>query len=191
MKKMFLFLVSMIVSVAASAAASDYGVIAGFRSQSGDVTDTTVSTSSGTGYQLGLTASFPLSGDLNFRTGFMYVERPIKISVTAAPTNTADIKLTYFDLPATLSYKVADYAAIYGGLIIGMNLSKTYSGTGVFATGTVTDVKSMITPIVLGAAFRFAPQIGADVFFESFGSDMASGYKNYRAVGANFVYYLD
>ena len=191
MKNVLVLLVSMIISVAASAAASDYGVVAGFRSQSGESADATVSTSSATGYQLGLTASFPLSGDLNFRTGLMYVERPIKFAVTATPTNTAGLKLTYFDIPLTLSYKVADYAAVYGGLLLGMNLSKSYAGTGVFAGQTVTDIKSMITPIVIGAAFRFAPQIGADVFFETFGSEVAAGYKNYRAVGANFVYYFD
>lgn len=194
LEKFFSFVFVMAVGVSAGAAASDYGVVFGFRSQSGDLDtalSTTATSKSAIGYQLGVTTSFQLSGALNFRTGLMYMERPLKISSTTGTAGEADIKLTYFDVPALLSFKFEDYAAIYGGVNLSMNLSKSLSGTGSYATTTVNEVKSMLVPIVLGAAFRFAPQIGADVFFETIPGETAQYYKSYRAVGVNLLYFLD
>ena len=71
-----------------------------------------------------------------------------------------------------------------------VNLDKTYSGTGVFAGGSVTGAQSSINPFIIGAAFKFAPQLGANVFFET-GGDAANNLKNYRSVGVNLMFTFD
>jgi hypothetical protein len=175
------------------AAASDYGAVIGFRSQSGDLdpaTSTGYTSKAAIGYQLGVTTSFQVSGPLNFRTGLMYVERPLKVS-SSATGDEADYRFTYFDVPALLSYKFDDYAAIYAGVSLSVNLSNSATGKGILSTVKVTDAKSLVVPILLGAAFRFAPQIGADVFFETVPGDLALGLKSYRAVGINLLYFFD
>lgn len=188
MKKIFALAVSFIIGSSALAAGSDYGIAAGFRSQSGEIDSTTQTTSAAAGYQVGAVASFEISGALNFRTGLMYVERPLKVNITSSGES-ADIKITYFDIPATLAYKFAEYASVYGGVHLAANLSNSVSGPGY--AGKLTDVKSMVVPITIGAVFRFAPQIGADLFFETMSGDVALGLKNYRAVGANLLYFFD
>lgn len=193
MKAVLTFAFSILVGASAMAAASDYGAVFGFRSQSGDLdpaTSTGVTSKAAIGYQLGITTSFQMNGPLNLRTGLMYVERPLKVSVTANGDE-ADYKLTYFDVPVLLSYKFEDYAAIYAGVSLSVNLSNSASGKGTLSTAKITDAKSLIVPISLGAAFRFAQQIGADVFFETVPGDLALGLKSYRAVGVNLLYFFD
>ncbi|MBL7670451.1 MAG: outer membrane beta-barrel protein [Bdellovibrionaceae bacterium] len=190
---MVIFASTLLFGASAMAAASDYGAVFGFRSQSGDLdpaTTTTNTSKAAIGYQLGITTSFQMSGPLNLRTGLMYVERPLKVS-SIASGDEADYKLTYFDVPVLLSYKFEDYAAVYAGVSLSVNLSSSASGKGSLSAAKVTDAKSMIVPITLGAAFRFAPQIGADVFFETVPGELALGLKSYRAVGVNLLYFFD
>ena len=87
-------------------------------------------------------------------------------------------------------YKFEDYGGAYAGIIAALNLDKTYSGKGNMATGSVTGAKSMITPFILGAAFKFYPGMGFNVYFES-GGDTSDSSKNFRAVGVNFMLSFD
>ena len=190
MNQILVILFSMFLGLNVFAAASDYGVEIGFRSQSADTASTTETTKAGVGYQMGASGSFQLGGALNLRTGLMYVERPIKLAAVST-TDTADVRLTYFDVPVTLSYKFEDYASVYAGVALSLNLSNTISGTGYLAASKITNAKSMLVPITFGAAFRFAPQMGVNLFFETIPGDLADNYKNYRAVGANFLFYFD
>lgn len=178
------------LSWGAATAGGDFAIEAGFRQQSADTDTAGIGTKSQVGYNLGVTAAFPATGPLWFRTGLHYTQRPIVLTSTASPSDEAKISMTYFDIPLELMYKFEDFAGVYGGLILSMNLDKTYSGTGIFAGGSVTGVKSTLTPFVIGAAFKFAPQLGANVFFET-GGDAATGLKNYRSVGVNFMFTFD
>ncbi len=165
--------------------ASEFNAEVGFRQQSGDG-GAGISTKSEVGYQLGMTGHFELNGPLMLRTGLLYTQRPITIQSDTNKSDEAKISLTYFDIPLALMYKFNDFGGAYLGVVAALNLDKTYSGTGALASGKVTDAKSMITPFILGAAFKFAPGMGFNVYFES-GGDVAQGQKNYRAVGVNFM----
>ncbi|MNL37420.1 hypothetical protein D3C87_1595630 [compost metagenome] len=55
----------------------------------------------------------------------------------------------------------------------------------------IEDVKSPIIPLLFGASFKFAPNFGATLYFESAGSEVAKDLKNYRAVGANLQITFD
>ena len=59
------------------------------------------------------------------------------------------------------------------------------------STASLTDVKSFITPLTFGAQFKFVPNLGANVFFETVPGDLANGVSNSRAVGVNLLFTLD
>lgn len=190
MKKLLFAVFSVFISSAALADAMDYGLIAGFRSQSGDIDTSGQSVKSAVGYQLGAIGNLKLHDSILLRSGLMYVERPTKLSVDGTNAE-ADAKLTYFDVPVNLAFKFEDYASIYFGVNLSLNLSSSLSASGGYPASKLNDVKSMVVPITLGADFRFAPQMGANLFFETLSGEVAQGLKNYRAVGANFIYYFD
>jgi hypothetical protein len=158
----------------------DYGLEVGTRQQSGDVANGG-STKSQMGMQFGATAHFPLSGPLHLRTGMLYTQRPLTVSGT--PDN--KITMNYLDVPVALMYKFEEYAGVFAGISLGLNLDKSAD------SGTVTDVKSPITPFLLGVSFKFAPNLGATLYYESAGGEVAQGLKDYRAVGANLMITFD
>lgn len=175
MKKFILALISIVtVYTANSFAAGDFGLEVGLHNQSGD-TDLNQSTTTQGGFQFGATAAFQVNGPLHFRTGMLYTNRHLKVSDTK-------YSLNYLDIPATLMYKFEDYAGVFAGVVASLNLdSSTNDST------KVTGVKSTLFPIVFGATFKFAPQMGATIYYESISGDVADHLKNFRAVGANLV----
>lgn len=188
MKKLILsiLLIGGIYSSAARAEA-DYGLELGVRSQSGDSDLTGASTTSQTAMQFGGVAHFPISGGWHLRTGMLYTQRPLVVKSSGVENK---VSMTYLDVPVALMYKFEDYAGIFGGVSMGMNLDKSCDATNC----VVSDVKTPILPFIFGASFKFAPQLGATIYFESFGDTLAktqgSNLKNYRAVGANlFIYF--
>lgn len=180
MKKLALLLVATLGFMSPVAMAEiDYGLEVGVRQQSGDVDSG--STKSQMGLQFGATAHFPISGPLHLRTGMLYTQRSITVSGT--PDN--KVSMNYLDIPVALMYKFEEYAGVYAGISLGMNLDKTAD------VGTVTDVKSPITPLLIGAAFKLAPQFGMALYYESASGEVAKGFKDYRAVGANLMITFD
>jgi hypothetical protein len=49
----------------------------------------------------------------------------------------------------------------------------------------------MVMPLTIGAQFKFLPNIGANVFFETVSGELARGVENSRAVGVNLLITLD
>lgn len=177
------------VSAAMPVWAAEFSAEAGFRQQSGEGSSS-VETKSEVGYQLGMTGGFEINGPLMFRTGLLYTQRPLTFQLKTDKSSEAKVSLTYFDVPLTVMYKFEDYGGVYAGIVAALNLDKNYSGTGLLATNNLTDVKSMITPFILGAAFKFAPGLGVNIYFESAG-EVAKDQKSYRAVGANLMLNFD
>lgn len=155
----------------------------GFRQQNGDV-DNGKGISPQTAFQFGGTAAFELSGPLYFRTGLFYTQRPL-LATDKATDLSMEFRMNYFDVPATLLYKINDFAGVYGGFIVATNLEKTWKvdGTSVDAM----DVKSPMLPIVLGAQFKFLPEVGANIYYEM-ANEVAKGLSQYKAVGVNLMF---
>ncbi|HWU43969.1 MAG TPA: outer membrane beta-barrel protein [Bdellovibrio sp.] len=164
----------------------DYGLEVGVRSQSGDVDGTGLSTTSQTAMQFGGIAHFPISGGWYIRSGMLYTQRPLVVKDSGTGVENK-VSMTYLDVPVAVMYKFEDYAGIFGGVSIGMNLDKSCDGAGC----VLTDVKTPIVPFIFGASFKFAPQLGATIYFESYGDNVVkmppATLKNYRAVGANLL----
>lgn len=183
MKKLALSLMAVLSVSSIAFADVDYGLEVGIRSQSGDVAPATGTTSSQMGLQFGATAHFPISGPLHLRTGMLYTQRPILLKTGGAEYK---ISMNYLDIPVALMYKFEEYAGVFAGISLGMNLDKS-ADSGV----TVTDVKSPLVPMIIGASFKFAPNLGLAIYYENAGGEVAQGFKDYRAVGANLMITLD
>lgn len=169
-----------VLSMGASAA--DFHLEAGFHQQAGEVTATTANAKSQVGYQFGGIVNVDMGDAFGFRTGMMYVQRPLVSEVNGSETK---YDLNYFDIPLTAQYRFADYASVFAGLNLALNIDANAS------RGSVTDVKTPIMPFVLGATFKFAPQLGGTIYYETMSGDVANGLKNYRAVGFSLGIYFN
>ena len=187
MKQLFSILCLLFVfSNEASAQGVPPAIIAlegGFRQQNGDV-DNAKGISPQTAFQFGGSAAFELNGPLFFRTGLFYTQRPLK-ATNKATDGELEFRMNYFDVPATLLYKINDFAGVYGGVIIATNLEKTWKLAG--NSIDAQDVKSPMLPFVMGAQFKFHPEMGVNLYYEMAG-DVAKGLSDYKAVGANLMF---
>lgn len=168
---------------------SDFGIEAGIRQQSGSAGSTQTTTSQN-GYQFGAAGFIPFGGaEFGLRTGLMYVSRPLSISNdSTVASGDAKINMTYFDIPVALAYKFTEAGYLFGGVSLAINLdSRVDSASGALSSTKITNVKTPLIPILLGVNFKFTPEWGASLFFES-GGDVADNLKNYRAVGANLTF---
>lgn len=180
MKKLTLALVSVVGMMASPALADiDFGLEVGIRQQSGDVPNG--STDSQMGLQFGGFAHIPISEPLHLRTGMLYTQR--NIVVKGATDN--KVTMNYLDIPVALMYKFEEYAGVYAGVSLAMNLDKKAD------SGPVNDVKSPLIPFILGATFKFAENLGAGIYYETSSGEAADGLENYRAVGANLMITFD
>jgi hypothetical protein len=178
--KNLIILGAVLFAVTASAANyTDMALEVGFRNQNGTVTGG--DTNAKIGYQVGLTAAFPVADQWSVRSGLLYTQKNIELKGTP---NT-DLKFTYVEIPLAALFKFADYGGIYGGVNLSMNLD---SDCG---TPDCTGVASFTTPIVIGATFKFAPQMGGNVYVESLSGKVADNVKDFKAVGANLMITFD
>lgn len=178
MKKFILIALSVLGISSAAFADNDFGIEAGIRQQSGDA-ESGASTTSQNGFQFGGFAHFPIYEKLHIRTGMLYTQRPLEVG-------TVKVSMNYLDVPVTLLYKFEEYAGIYGGVSLGLNLdAKSDSGSD------PDDVTSPLVPLLFGAFFKFHPNFGVNIYYESASGKVADGLENYRAVGANLMITFD
>lgn len=157
------------------------GLEFGFKSNTASVTGST-SNKQENGFQLGVSGVFNVGEVLGLKSGLMYSERPFASETVAVKSSG---KITYFEIPLHLMLKFEDYAGVYVGPSVSLKMSDEGSPAG------LTDVKSMVTPLTIGAQFKFLPNLGANVFFETVSGELARGVENSRAVGVNLLVTLD
>ena len=167
----------------ASAAYSMPAVEGGFRWSSAEL-DQASSNKQEIGFQVGGSVVIDFATNFGLKTGLFYVERPFRSDYSATSTEVKG-KVSYFDVPAFVMFKLEDYAGIYAGPSLSFKLGDEIT------PGTMTDIKGMIVPITLGAQFKFASNLGANIFFETVPGEIAQGIKNSRAVGASLLVTFD
>ena len=169
--------------------AQDFSLEAGFRSQSGTAGASQTAMSQ-TGFQVGATTVFPISGAWNLRTGFLYTQHPLVIKADGT-TDEAKTSINSLDLPVTAFYKLNDAGGFFVGTVVGLNLDSSYSGTGTLSGGKIQGIKSPATPIQFGVSFKYAPEKGVTLYYENQAGEYATGLSDYKAVGANFTFSLE
>ncbi len=140
------------------------------------------STNQALGFQLGASTVFNFGSMFGLKTGLFYVERPFSYDTGGSTTKG---KLTYFDIPAFFMFKFEEYAGVYFGPSLAIKLGDERS------PGALTGIKGTVVPLTVGAQFKFTPNLGINVFFESLSGDSANGITNTRAVGANLMIAFD
>lgn len=153
----------------------------GFKWNSMDVTGAS-SNKQAIGFQLGVSTVFDFTPTLGLKTGLFYSERPFEFDSLGVNYKG---KVTYFEVPAFFMFKFEEYAGVYVGPSLAIKMGSEKS------PGTINDVNGMIVPITFGAQFKFLPNLGINVFFETVPGEVAKGVKNSRAVGANLLIAFD
>ncbi len=183
MKKALSILVATILS--SSAFASDFAAVAGFRSNSADAASTGVTMNSKSGLGAGVLGFFDLVGDLQGRMGFLYNQRNVGGKTAASEF---DLNLAYMDIPVTAMYKFADYAGMFAGPVVSLLASKEYK-SNVSGGEPANSPEGMNVGLQFGASFKFAPQLGAELYYETFPSTIwKDAVKNVRTVGVNLLF---
>lgn len=161
------------------------GLEAGFKWSSMDA-DGSGSNKQSLGYQIGASGTFDIATNFAIKSGLFYSERPFKVTDTIGNFNFETTgKITYFDIPVLLMFKFEDYAGVYFGPSFSIKMSDEIS------TGSLKNIKDTVIPITIGGQFKFAPNLGLNVFFETISGQLADGLKNSRAVGANLLVTFD
>jgi hypothetical protein len=167
-----------------SPTAADYsmaGLEFGFKSNTASIANST-SNKQENGFQLGVSGVYNIGESFGLKSGLMYSERPF--SADFALTSSKG-KITYFEIPLQFMLKFEEYAGVYVGPSISLKMSDEGSPAG------LANVKSMIVPLTIGAQFKFLPNLGANVFFETVSGELATNVENSRAVGVNLIITLD
>ena len=186
MKKILLALIVSLSTVPAFAD-YDFGLEVGIRQQSGDVDGTDLSSKSQMGMQFGGFLVIPIANQWHIRTGMLYTQRPLEVENDSTNKN-AQLTMNYLDVPVAAMFKFEEYAGIFAGVSLGLNIDHSSDDKTV---ADIDNVNSPIIPMLFGASFKFAPNFGATLYFESTGGEVADGLKNYRAVGANLQITFD
>lgn len=180
-QKFSLVAATVVTLVSLNSSAQYMGLEVGVRQQSVSAEAAGVGTNTEMALQFGLAGAFPISEALLFRTGFLYTQRPITVK------GTPDIKYTfnYLDIPLTLMWKFNEFGGVYGGVNLAMVASADCSNCGAASV----DKKSLM-PLVIGGTFKFAPNLGIDVYYEM-ANQINDSFKEGRAVGANLLVTFD
>ncbi len=179
-----------VLTLAVAANANDFAVVVGMRSNSADAATAGQTVSSLTGYGAGVLGFFDLSGSaIQGRAGFIYNQRNVEVGTGA---NKLELNANYFDIPLTAMYKFADYGGVFAGPVLGLKAGSSCKESGT-ATCTGIDTPSgSVVGLQLGASFKFAPQMGAEIYYESIPTEYwKNKAKNMTTVGANFLFTFD
>lgn len=185
MKKM-LSAVLVLLSFSLPALAQEVGVVAGFRNDNADAASTNATVSSTTGFQAGILTKRELAGPLQLRTGFIYTSRTYGYSSPGSAVS-GDFKVTYFEIPAGLLYKFSDYGGAFAGAALNLNLAKDCPG----GSCSGADVATAPISVQFGGSFKFAPQMGFEVYYEMMTGNIAKDIKSVRSLVANLTLSFD
>ena len=162
---------------------------AGFKWNSMDA-DSASSNKQSLAFQLGGSMVINFHEQIGLRTGLFYSERTFKNEFTVgSSSSTNDGKISYAEVPIHFMYKFEDYAGIYIGPSLAMKMSDQCNASS--GSCTLSNVKSMIVPITFGAQFKFMPNFGLNLFFETVSGEVAQGLKDSRAIGVNALIAFD
>ncbi len=172
---LFLFTVCTL-NYSMAAQASDYGVAIGVRSDSATSNTSSTNITGNTDYQGGVIAIVDVVSPIAIRTGILYTTRQYGYTPLLGPSGQANF--TYADVPLGLFWQLSDYGGPFAGANFAFNVSSSCPG------GNCTGVANTLSGFQFGVHFKFAPQFGADLYYESMAAVMP-GIDNPKAVAGN------
>jgi hypothetical protein len=136
------------------------------------------------GFQAGGSIVFDFAENFGLKTGLMYSERPFKYETGVVTT---EGQITYFDIPVHVMFKFEDYAGIFFGPSFSTKMGDECKVSGGGSCGSLS-AKSTIMPLTFGAQFKFMPNLGLSLFFETISGEVATGLESSRGLGANLLF---
>lgn len=182
MKKTFVILASMMLSVPALAQWS--GTLGLKQSTAACENCAGADNKAEMPFQIGALYNHDFATDWALRTGAVYSMRNYKFDSAGVEAKTA---LTFVDVPVTAKYQMNDTVGLFGGIIAGAKLSDKCEAAGVDVD--CVDAKSLITPLTVGANFRFA-EWGVELAYETDSAAYVKGLKDEAAIGINGLYHF-
>lgn len=179
-----------LVSICASslASAQEFGALVGVHQVEAESTGANSGKSdSKLNFKGGLAIQFDLGNQTHFRTGSIFTARNFEI-VSAAGDETK-VQFDYLDIPAGLQYGLNDKISIFGGLVVGVNLSDDIKYPATAASRPDPDAEKLISLLNLGVNLMFDDMIGFDFYMERGFGDVADNIENYSSYGANFLFW--
>jgi hypothetical protein len=174
-------LVALTILAGKKAVASDYGIALGIRSDSATSNASGTSISANTDYQGGVVAAIEAISAIEIRTGLFYTSRQYGYTPATGASGTASF--SYADIPVGLLWKLSDYGGPFVGANFGFNVASSCpTGSGI-CTGS-NSVNSSITGYQFGVHFKFAPQFGAELYYEGM-SAIVTGIDSAKAFAFN------
>jgi hypothetical protein len=121
------------------------------------------------------------------RSGLLYVQQNYNLSFGNAGGN---INLSYFQVPVDVLVKFSDYGGVFVGAAADLNLSNSCSVPG-YGSCSVQGVNSLPIALEFGGSFKFAPNLGAELYYQQITGNVVTALKNERAVALNFMITFD
>ena len=137
------------------------------------------------GYYAGILGFIEAGDDSYFRTGVFLSQRKFESDLGA--NSTLEGTLTSLDIPLTYMFMFSEYAGVYGGLKLGLNMSDDCSISNSAATCDA-DAESLYYAADVGGHFRFVPNFGLEVDFNMGLSDIAKDVKLETALAVGLFY---
>lgn len=187
MKSKNIFVLMMVFAVSFTANA-EFAAVLGARSNTASTNITGASTSSRLGYMAGVLGWLPLRKSFGVRTGFLYNQRFVSLGPTLQ--GDIDVNFSYFDIPLTGTYQFNTQTWAFVGPVLAFNQSRDVTCSR-NSSCSAADSKSFILPWQLGVDFKFAPQFGAEIFYEFMSGDLAAGVSDMRAIGASALIFFE
>jgi hypothetical protein len=160
--------------------AQDVGFVVGIRADSADTEVTGAQVSGQNSVHFGAILKTELTETLGLRLGMLYVPRQYEYQVNQNSSSEV-YKFTYFELPVGILYRFSEAGGVFIGPTFGFGLDKSC------ASNPCQGVSNSLTTMQVGASFKFAPQFGVEIFYETGMSNITSQLKQQRAVGANLM----
>lgn len=186
MRPLMTLILALFLGFSAFANDPEFAMTGGFRNTNVDAAGGMTGSEARNGLQVGILGFLPFNEVWGLRSGFLYSQR--KYLVQSAPD--VDVNTAWIDIPATVMFRFNEYGGVFGGVVLALNQAKDCSKSD----GTACSIKglsSTMVPLTFGVSFKFAPQMGAEFYYEHSSGKTSDDAENMRTVGANFAYYFE
>lgn len=186
MKKLLIFVLPLFF-MTWNAHAYEMGVTFGMQTTDVDTDSAGVEMNAGSDLYAGV-LGFIEAGDGGYlRTGAFISMRKYESEFGSI---TAEQSLTSIDVPLTYLFMFSEYAGVFGGAKLGLNISDDCSIEGSNAQCTDADIEALHYATTLGVHFRFVPNFGIEVEYAMGLSDIAKDveWSSSLAVGAFYLF---
>jgi outer membrane receptor for monomeric catechols len=161
----------------------DLGITFGIRSDSADTDRPATSVTALNSVSLGAVMKSEMTEKLALRVAMQYTPRQYQLQSSGVSEN---YKFTYFELPVGILFKLSDAGGVFVGPSFGFGLDKSCGQSGV-----CQGVSNSVTSVQFGASFKYAPQLGIEIFYEKGVSQISPQIQQQRAVGVNLLVTFD